>query len=69
MLSQETWTGVSFFVDTYVNPSPDDVAFILYTPDSREPAAWVTLALRERGVSTEVVWMSPIRADSVHVGS
>lgn len=65
MLNQDVWSGVSFFIDEYVKPSSDDFAVVIYTPDSRESAAWVCLALTERGVPVRDVWMTPIRDEGI----
>jgi hypothetical protein len=60
MITPEAWAGVQYFLDNYVKPTADDFAVVAYTPDSRGPAAWLCVALRDRGVVVEDVWMTPI---------
>ncbi len=47
-------------LDEYVKIESLDDVVIAYTPDSREPAAWVNLALSQRGFSPRMVYMSPL---------
>jgi hypothetical protein len=64
MLTPEIWDGVQCFLDNYVKPEKDDFVLVAYSPDSRESAAWVCVALKARGVVVQDVWMAPIRDDS-----
>lgn len=63
MLDDKTWDGVTSLLDGYVKVRDDDIVVMAYTPDSREPAAWVFVALESRGVDTRRVCMSPLRDD------
>jgi hypothetical protein len=65
MISQDVWDGVHAFLQNYVKPRDDDFFVVAYTPDSREPAAWVCLALKIMGIVVVELWMSPIRDDSI----
>jgi leucyl aminopeptidase (aminopeptidase T) len=53
------WAGVDRLLDDYAEVGKDQLAVVAYTPDSREPAAWITTGLRTRGVETRVVAMRP----------
>ena len=55
-----TWEGINALIDDYVKMAVDDEVVIAYTPDSREPAAWVALALKEREIYPRLVGMSPL---------
>lgn len=65
MITSDAWAGVQYFLDNYVKPEVDDFAVVAYTPDSREPAAWVCVALKDRGIAVQDVWMAPIRDEGV----
>jgi hypothetical protein len=52
--------GVKTLLDDYVLIRQDDTFVVTYTPDSREPAAWVALALKHRGFATRPVMMRPL---------
>lgn len=65
-LDAEVWTGVQALLDNYLGIQPDDDAVIAYTPDSRAPAAWVFLALEERGFKPAMVPMAPLRDRGFH---
>lgn len=60
-LDQPVWDGIQSFLDNYVEIESLDDVVIAYTPDSREPAAWVKLALNDRGFSPTMVFMAPLR--------
>jgi hypothetical protein len=60
-LDQPVWDGIQSFLDNYVAIEPLDDVVIAYTPDSRDPAAWVKLALDDRGFSATMVFMAPLR--------
>jgi len=55
------WEGVNTLLETYAQVKPDDNIIIAYTPDSREPAAWVVTALRARNIEPQLVSMRPLR--------
>jgi hypothetical protein len=60
MLDAETWDAVNFFVVHYLNVQAEDTVLIVYAPDSREPAAWISAALSARNISARLVWMLPL---------
>src|SRR5574342_504626 len=37
-----------------------DVAVVLYTSDSHEPAAWISAGLELRGIEVRRLWMAPL---------
>jgi hypothetical protein len=53
-----TWAGVRSLVDHYVALRPSDQVVLVYTQDAREPASWVLLELRSRGVKVHALVMS-----------
>lgn len=59
-LSERAWEGVTRFVEHYVSGKVLDTVVVAYTPDSREPAAWVTVALRECGYTVAALPMRPL---------
>jgi hypothetical protein len=58
---EQVWDGIQSLIDDFAAIRPDDDVVIAYTPDSREPAAWVALACEERGHSPSLVHMAPLR--------
>ncbi|MFC6086702.1 M29 family metallopeptidase [Sphaerisporangium aureirubrum] len=58
---ENVFQGIKVLLDDYVLVRNDDTFLIAYTPDSREPAAWIALALRQRGFSADIVPMRPLR--------
>jgi len=60
-LDATVWRGVQSFLDNYLEIQSCDDVVIAYTPDSREPAAWVYLALEDRGLSPTLIGMAPLR--------
>ncbi|WP_248965876.1 hypothetical protein [Sphaerisporangium perillae] len=52
--------GIKVLLDDYVLIEKSDTFVIAYTPDSREPAAWIALALRQRGFEAQIVAMRPL---------
>ncbi len=52
--------GVKVMLNDYVGIEESDRFAIAYTPDSRGPAAWIALALRERGFKPAIVAMRPL---------
>lgn len=64
MLTDKVWSGVASLLDNYIGGiRPDDTAIIAYASDSREPAAWVSIALEEHKIPVKKVWMAPLRDD------
>ena len=62
MLTDEVWSGVASLLDNYIGGvRADDTAVIAYTSDSRESAAWVSVALEAQGIAVRKVWMAPLR--------
>ncbi|MFF5204644.1 hypothetical protein [Streptosporangium sp. NPDC000396] len=62
---EDIWSGVSTLLDSYLHLSGGDRLAILYTPDCREPAAWVATVAAERGVHPTIVAMAPIEDDEL----
>ncbi len=58
--------GVKVLLNDYVGIEESDRFVIAYTPDSREPAAWIALALRERGFQPAIVAMRPLTDETFH---
>lgn len=63
MLDENVFQGVKVFLDDYIGVQDGDTVVIAYTPDSREPAAWVALALKQRQFDPAIVMMRPLRDD------
>ncbi len=61
MIDQSVWEGVNALLDDYALIHDEDVAIIAYTPDSRQCAAWVSVALEMRGIAVTVLPMAPLR--------
>ena len=65
VVSEQVWRGVHNLLDSYLELRAADRVVIAYTPDSRDAAAWVAVALQERGMpSAALVGMQPIVDDS-----
>jgi hypothetical protein len=58
-IDQDIQRGVDTLLDYYMSAQPTDTIVIAYTPDSREPAAWVAVTLRSRGFQPAIVPMRP----------
>lgn len=58
--------GIKVMLNDYVGIEESDRFVIAYTPDSREPAAWIALALRERGFRPAIVAMRPLTDETFH---
>lgn len=54
------WAGVDRLLDGFAKVGPQDTAVVGYTPESRESAAWIITALRERGIPTRTLTMRPL---------
>jgi hypothetical protein len=61
VLDSASWEGVNILLDVFAKVRPDDRVVIAYSPDSRESAAWVVAALRERNIQPRMVGMRPLR--------
>lgn len=59
-MDESIWGGIQSLISNYAKIGAGDDVVICYTPDSREPAAWVYLALVERGVPTSIIPMAPL---------
>jgi leucyl aminopeptidase (aminopeptidase T) len=59
MIDQSIWEGVHALLDDYASIRDGDVAVLAYTPDSRQCAAWVSVALETRGIAVSVLPMAP----------
>ncbi|MEV0398196.1 hypothetical protein [Polymorphospora rubra] len=59
-IDERVFRGVCVLLDDYVGVEENDKFVIAYTPDSREPAAWVAIELRERGYQPAIVAMRPL---------
>jgi hypothetical protein len=60
-LDQQVWDGIQSLLDDYAKINASDKVVIAYTPDSREPAAWVALACEQRALIPRTVPMAPLR--------
>jgi hypothetical protein len=56
--------GVKVLLDDYVLIGESDTFVIAYTPDSRDPAAWVALALKQRGFQPRIVSMRKLQDET-----
>jgi Thermophilic metalloprotease (M29) len=59
-IDSKAWDGVQSLLDGYVKISADDYVVLLYTSDSSEWAALVSVALDLRGIPYKRVWMAPL---------
>lgn len=59
-LDEAVWAGINRLLDDYLGVAEGDVPVICYTPDVRLPAAWVGLALAERGLRARTAIMAPV---------
>lgn len=57
------WTGVDQLLENYVGIMPNDIAVVLYTPDSWQPAIWVSCGLQFQGIKVERVCMKRLSDD------
>ncbi|PPK65230.1 hypothetical protein V5P93_003668 [Actinokineospora auranticolor] len=60
MVDERVFEGVRSLLDDYVKIRDQDKFVITYTPDSRDPAAWVALGLRQRGFTPDIIPMRPL---------
>jgi leucyl aminopeptidase (aminopeptidase T) len=61
MIDQSVWEGVNALLDEYASIRDGDIAVLVYTPDSRQCAAWVSVALEMRGIAVSVLPMAPFQ--------
>jgi len=61
MLDDEIWGDVGCFLDSYVLAESQDVVVIAYSAESRNAAAWIYVALKQRGVCAATVCMVALR--------
>lgn len=59
-VDERVFQGVKVLLNDYVRVDQTDSFAIAYTPDSREPAAWVALELTQRGFAPAIVAMNPM---------
>jgi len=60
MIDERIWEGVAYLLDSYAEVRPGDDVVVAYTSDSSESAAWVSVALKMRGIVAKRVWMEPL---------
>jgi len=58
------WAGIDVFLNEYVKLQQDDQIVLAYTPESREPAAWIATALKLRGKTPAMCGMRPIKDET-----
>jgi hypothetical protein len=63
-IDESVWKGVRNLLDDYIKVRDDDTFVIAYTPDSREPAAWIALTLKHLGFRPGILAMRPLRDDT-----
>lgn len=56
--------GIKVLLDHYVLIEERDTFVIAYTPDSRDPAAWLALALKQRGFAAQIVSMRKLQDET-----
>ncbi len=59
-LDAAAWAGIQRLLDDYAELGPDDRVVIAYSPDARDPAAWVGIACEERGIAVRFVPLRPL---------
>ncbi|WP_157440419.1 aminopeptidase [Actinokineospora inagensis] len=64
MVDERVFEGVDALLDDFVVITDEDTVVVTYTPDSREPAAWVALGLKHRGFTAAIVPMLPLQDES-----
>ncbi|GLY88391.1 aminopeptidase [Actinoallomurus iriomotensis] len=64
MVDERVFKGVDALLDDFVAITGEDTLVITYTPDSREPAAWVALGLKHRGYNPAIVPMLPLKDET-----
>ncbi len=63
-VDERVWAGVNRFLDEYAGVRDDDRIVLAYTPESRQPAAWLCTALKLRGHGPTLLGMKPIKDDT-----
>jgi hypothetical protein len=61
---ERVFQGIKVLLEDYALIKDNDTFVITYTPDSREPAAWIALALQQRRFHVPVVAMLPLQDDT-----
>lgn len=61
MVDAPAWNGVNILLDDYVRVAADDFVIIAYNSETYEPAAWLAVALENRAIAFERVWMIPLQ--------
>jgi leucyl aminopeptidase (aminopeptidase T) len=61
MINEKILQGVNCLIDDYVKIKAEDTVIILYTKDSREPAAWVGHSLESKNIAVDLIWMKPLK--------
>ena len=59
-VDDRAWAGVDILLNDYARVRGEDYVVVLYTPESRDPAAWIITALKVRGVTVHALAMRPI---------
>ncbi|HEU5024848.1 MAG TPA: hypothetical protein VFV01_07980 [Spirillospora sp.] len=62
---QAVWDGVSNLLDHFAAIEPADDVFLLYTPDAKDPAAWIVAELLSRDIRPTLIGMAPVRDDTL----
>ena len=60
-LNDDVWNGLHLLLSNYVDLRLNDDVVIAYTPNSRDPAAWLATACESVGVQPKLVHMLPLR--------
>jgi hypothetical protein len=63
-IDEAAWEGVNALLDDYAMIEDGDVAIVAYTPDSRQAAAWVSVALETRRIAVKALPMAPLRDET-----
>ena len=61
MISSKVWDGVNALLDDYWGLEQGDIVILPYTIDSQEAVAWVSAAIKLRGIPVSTVWMAPLQ--------
>ncbi len=61
---QKAWNGIHAFFENYINLQPSDYVILCYTPEVREPSAWLLAALAARGVAYDTLPMAPLHDEA-----
>ncbi|MGW6917008.1 hypothetical protein ACWGB8_24740 [Kitasatospora sp. NPDC054939] len=58
--SRDLRDGVDALLDRYAGLSDRDHCIVVFSPDSREAAAWLVAGLKQRNIGTQVIGMRPL---------